>query len=85
MDWEFLLIPLLGYFISKLKAEKSIIDSSINYTIFRPSYIVGKDDLFTKYLKNQLKKKNHYSRFWKIFIQPIYINDVTKLILSSIK
>jgi len=41
----------LGYFISKYKAEKLIVNSGLNYTIFRPSYIVGKDDLFTKYLK----------------------------------
>ena len=42
----------LGYFISKYKAERLVVNSRINYTIFRPSYIVGKDDLFTKYLKN---------------------------------
>ncbi|AFS79959.1 NAD-dependent epimerase/dehydratase [Candidatus Nitrosopumilus koreensis AR1] len=75
----------LGYFISKLKAEKSIINSKINYTIFRPSYIVGKDDLFTKHLKKSIKKNKviipgsgNYS------IQPIFINDVTKLIFQSI-
>lgn len=37
-----------GYFISKYKAEQLIINSGLNYTIFRPSFIVGKDDLFTK-------------------------------------
>ncbi|RMW34049.1 MAG: NAD-dependent epimerase/dehydratase family protein [Nitrosopumilus sp.] len=75
----------IGYFISKFQAEKSIIDSKINYTIFRPSYIVGKDDLFTKYLKKSIKKNKiiipgsgNYS------IQPISIIDVTKLIFQSI-
>ena len=75
----------LGYFISKHKAEKLIVNSGINYTIFRPSYIVGKDDLFTKYLKKQIKKKiikipgsGTYS------IQPIFINDVAKIIYLSI-
>jgi NADH dehydrogenase len=75
----------LGYFISKYKAEKLIVNSGLNYTIFRPSYIVGKDDLFTKYLKKQIKKKKitipgsgTYS------IQPIYINDVVKIILQSV-
>lgn len=75
----------LGYFISKFKAEKSIIDSKINYTIFRPSYIVGKDDLFTRYLKKSIKKnKIIIPGSGKYPIQPISINDVTKLIFQSI-
>ncbi len=75
----------LGYFISKYKAERQIIDSKLNYTIFRPSYIVGKDDLFTKYLKNQIQTgqiqspgSGNYS------IQPIHIDDVSKIIFNSI-
>lgn len=74
-----------GYFISKHKAEKLIVNSGINYTIFRPSYIVGQDDLFTKHLKKQMKKKiikipgsGDYSS------QPIFINDVAKIIHLSI-
>ena len=75
----------VGYFISKYKAEKIIVDSGLNYTIFRPSYIVGKDDLFTKFLKKQIKIKTieipgsgHYS------IQPIFINDVVKILFQSL-
>jgi len=75
----------LDYFISKYQAENYIIDSNLNYTIFRPSYIVGKDDLFTKHLKKQIKKgeiiipgSGEYS------IQPIYINDVSKIIYKSL-
>ncbi len=75
----------IGYFISKYQAEKLIIESNLDYTIFRPSYIVGKDDLFTKYLKKQIKKgelqipgSGNYS------IQPIYINDVCKIISKSL-
>lgn len=74
-----------GYFISKYKAERLIINSGLNYTIFRPSYIVGKNDQFTKYLKKQIKKgvieipgSGSYS------IQPIYINDVVQIFLQSI-
>ena len=75
----------LGYFISKFKAEQSIIDSKINYTIFRPSYIIGKDDLFTNYLKKSVKKnKIIIPGSGKYSIQPISINDVTKLIFQSI-
>lgn len=75
----------VGYFISKYKAEKIIVNSGLNYTIFRPSYIVGKDDLFTKFLKKQIKIKTieipgsgHYS------IQPIFINDVVKILFQSL-
>lgn len=75
----------LGYFISKYKAEKLIINSGLNYTIFRPSYIVGKDDLFTKYLKKQIKKgKIDIPGSGTYSIQPIYINDVVKIILQSV-
>ncbi|WP_428325044.1 NAD-dependent epimerase/dehydratase family protein [Nitrosopumilus sp.] len=75
----------IGYFISKFKAETSVIDSQINYTIFRPSYIVGKDDLFTKYLKKSIKKnKIIIPGSGKYSIQPISIDDVTKLIFQSI-
>ena len=75
----------VGYFISKYKAEKIIMSSGLNYTIFRPSYIVGKDDLFTKFLKKQIKLKiieipgsGNYS------IQPISINDVVKVFHHSL-
>ena len=74
-----------GYFISKYYAEKIIINSGLNYTIFRPSYIVGKDDHFTKYLTKQIKHgeikilgSGNYS------IQPIYIDDVMEIIFQSI-
>jgi NADH dehydrogenase len=75
----------LGYFISKYQAEKIIIRSGINYTIFRPSFIVGKDDLLTKSLHKQIKKgliKIPGSGNYKI--QPIHINDVVKIIFKSI-
>ena len=75
----------VGYFISKYKAEKIIMNSGLTYTIFRPSYIVGKNDLFTKFLKKQIKTKTieipgsgNYS------IQPISINDVVKIIFQSL-
>ena len=75
----------LGYFISKYRAERQIIGSKLDYTIFRPSYIIGKDDLFTKYLKEQIKTgqiqipgSGNYS------IQPIYIDDVSQIIFNAI-
>jgi NADH dehydrogenase len=74
----------LGYFISKYNAERKIINSGLNFTIFRPSYIVGKDDLFSKNLKKQMKSgeikipgSGSYS------IQPIHVSDVVKVIFES--
>jgi len=75
----------LGYFISKYNAEKLIINSGLDYTIFRPSYIVGKDDFFTKHLKKQIKKGEiKIPGSGKYSIQPIHINDVVRIIFESI-
>lgn len=75
----------LGYFISKYYAEQEIIKSGLNYTIFRPSYIVGKDDLLTIYLKKQIKNKEIIiPGSGKYSIQPIYIDDVSKIISKSL-
>jgi uncharacterized protein YbjT (DUF2867 family) len=75
----------LGYFISKYNAEKQITNSGLDFTIFRPSYIVGKDDLFSKNLKKQIKSgeiiipgSGDYS------IQPIHVSDVVKVIFESV-
>jgi len=74
-----------GYFISKYKAERLVVNSGLNYTIFRPSYIIGKDDLFTKYLKKQIKKgKIEIPGSGTYSIQPIYIKDVVKIFLQSV-
>ena len=75
----------LEYFISKYKAERLIVNSGLNYTIFRPSYIIGKDDLFTKYLKKQIKKgKIMIPGSGTYSIQPIYINDVVQIFHQSV-
>ena len=74
----------LEYFISKFRAERSIIDSKINYTIFRPSYIVGRDDLLTTHLKKSIKKNRIIiPGTGRYLIQPVFIDDVTKLIRLS--
>ena len=74
----------LGYFISKYNAENFIINSGLNYTIFRPSYIVGTDDMFTKYLKRQIKNGEiNIPGSGTYSIQPIHISDVVKIIFES--
>ena len=75
----------LGYFISKYNAEKQIINSGLGFTVFRPSYIVGKDDLFSKNLKKQIKSGEIIipgSGFYSI--QPIHVSDVVKVIFESV-
>ena len=75
----------LGYFISKYNAEKQIINSGLNFTIFRPSYIVGKDDLFSKNLKKQIKSGEIIiPGSGNYLIQPIHVSDVVKVIFESV-
>jgi len=74
----------LSYFISKLKAEQLIVNSGLDYTIFRPSYILGTDDLLSQNLKKQIKKGSIIipgSGNYKL--QPISVNDVVKIILQA--
>jgi len=73
------------YFISKYKAEQEIINSGLDYTIFRPSYIIGKKDYLSKFILRQIKKgiviipgSGEYR------LQPIFVEDVAKIILESI-
>jgi NADH dehydrogenase len=72
-----------GYFISKLKAEKLIKDSGLDYTIFRASYIVGKNDPLTK---NLIKQARHGTIIipgsGQYRLQPISINDVSRAIFD---
>ena len=75
----------LGYFISKYKAEQEIIHSGLDYTILRSSYIIGTDDYLSKNIRRQIKNgevvipgSGNY-RF-----QPIFIDDVSKVIIKSI-
>ena len=74
-----------SYFISKYKAEKEIIESGLDYTILRSSYIIGTNDPLTKNLNNQIKmKKIIVPGSGKYHIQPIFVNDVAKVIFNSL-
>ena len=73
------------YFISKYKAEQEIIKSGLDYTIFRPSYIVGKKDYLSKFIQKQIKKGIVIiPGSGKYHIQPIFVEDVAKIIVESI-
>ena len=73
------------YFASKYKAEQEIINSGLDYTIFRASYIMGKTDHLTKVLSMQMKKGTIViPGSGKYRLQPIFILDVVKIILEAI-
>ena len=73
------------YFISKYKAEREIMNSGLDYTIFRASYIMGKSDHLTKALLKQMKKGIIViPGSGKYRLQPIFVLDVTKIILEAI-
>jgi NADH dehydrogenase len=75
----------LGYFISKLKAEQEIIHSGLDYAIFRSSYIIGKDDPLSQNIQRQMQNgKVVIPGSGNYRFQPIFIDDVAKVILKSI-
>jgi nucleoside-diphosphate-sugar epimerase len=75
----------LGYFISKYKAEQEIIHSGLDYVIFRASYIIGKGDSLSKNLQSQIKKsKITIPGSGNYRFQPIFMDDVGRIILKSI-
>ena len=74
-----------SYFVSKYKAEQEIINSDLDYTIFRASYIIGKKDYLTKFLSKQMENGVIIiPGSGKYLIQPIFVDDVAKIILESI-
>ena len=73
------------YFISKYNAEHEIINSGLDYTIFRASYIMGKTDYLTKALSIQMKKGTiSIPGSGKYRLQPIFVLDVAKIILEAV-
>ena len=73
------------YFASKYKAEQEIINSGLDYTIFRASYIIGKTDHLTKALSKQIKNGVIViPGSGKYRLQPIFVEDVAKIILEAV-
>ena len=74
-----------GYFISKLKAENEIIESSLDYTIFRASYIIGRGDPLSQILVKQTKNGTiTIAGSGNYRIQPIFVDDVAEVFAQSI-
>lgn len=73
-----------GYFISKYMAEQAIKRSGLDYVIFRPSYIIGKDDYLSRNLQRQIKDGNVIiPGSGKYLMQPISIHDTASIVLKS--
>ena len=72
---------------SKWKAEQEIIQSGIEFKLFKTSLVLGKDDNFTKRMRRAIsfpfpilplpEKKN-------VFLQPILVNDFATAVLSCL-
>ena len=74
-----------NYFASKYRAERQIINSGLDYTIFRASYIIGKTDHLTKSISKQMKKGTIIiPGSGRYRLQPIFVEDVAKIILEAI-
>jgi len=74
-----------GYFISKFQAEQEIINSGLDYTIFRASYIIGKDDPLSNFLFKQMKNKTiMIPGSGRYKLQPIFVGDVAEVIFQSL-
>jgi len=74
-----------GYFISKYKAEQEIIRSGLDYTIFRASYIIGKDDPLSQILCKQIKNGIvTIAGSGNYLLQPISVVDVGEVFLQAI-
>lgn len=75
----------LGYFISKFKAEREIIQSGLDYTIFRPSYVVGRGDPLSQMLLGQIAKGSVViPGSGKYRLQPISVYDVAQIVEKAI-
>ena len=74
-----------SYFISKFNAEQLIKNSGLQYTIFRPSYILGNDDYLTKNISKQLVKKQVLvPGSGNFFLQPISIDNACMCINAAL-
>ncbi|MGI0087122.1 MAG: SDR family oxidoreductase [Nitrosotalea sp.] len=76
----------LGYFISKFKAEQEIVQSGLDYTIFRPSYIMGRNDPLSQILSSQLSRGSVViAGSGKYRLQPILVSDVARVVMRAIR
>ncbi len=75
------------YHKTKFKGEQIVINSGLNYTIFRPSVIYGPNDEFINMLADLLDKAPVFSYFGKgdQLMQPISVEEVAEAFVKSIE
>jgi NADH dehydrogenase len=76
----------LGYYRGKAKVEQAVIDSSLSYTIFRPTVIFGKEDIL---INNIAWFVRHFPIFGipgngRYGVRPIYVEDMARLVVDSV-
>ncbi|ABK78557.1 nucleoside-diphosphate-sugar epimerase [Cenarchaeum symbiosum A] len=73
-----------AHFLSRYAAEQEIASSGLEYTIFRPSFILGTADRLTRGLKKQLKEGGAViPGSGEYPVQPIHIDDACRIIRDS--
>jgi nucleoside-diphosphate-sugar epimerase len=73
-----------GYFLSKCLAEASILDSSVDASIFRPSYVVGPGDAFVPALLRQLAAAEvPRPGDGSYRMQPVAVSDVAEAVVVA--
>ncbi len=76
----------LAYFISKFKAEEVVAGSGLDHTVFRASYIVGRGDALTRHIRRQMQTGViEIPGSDRHAMQPIHIDDVSEVILRSVR
>ena len=74
------------YHITKYQAEQYLINSGLNYTIFRPAVMFGREDISINFFAKFIKKFHLFPIFgsgnykW----QPVYVKDVAKAYVKAI-
>lgn len=75
------------YHQTKWEAEELIRNASLNYIIFRPSVIFGREDKFTNLFANLIKflPVVNIPGAGKNLMQPVFIKDLVKAIVMAVK
>ena len=74
----------LGYFVSKHMAESEILRSGLEYTILRPSYIIGRDDYLSQELERQIKTGAVIvPGSGRYLMQPVSIRDTVNILATT--
>ncbi|GEM_PF-3978172 len=72
------------YFRSLASAEKAVRESGVKFTTFRPSYIIGKDDLFTLRLRPDIDAEvARVVMDGSARLQPIFIGDACEILYKA--